>query len=127
VIGPGWLPGYKPRFQRKRTLAYTRQRRRAHARAMKQDSGANVGHTEIVLFDHVPAQFPVATLHARSWTEALRMWIAQHWAWLRPRTIPLAAAVFGMLAVLQSAYYLAHQHDEAEVPYFYIEASPPTP
>lgn len=126
MIGPGWLPGYKPRFARKRTLAYMRQRRRSHSTPNKQEPSTPVVNTEIVLFDHGPTELPVAVVHRGSViTRDLRVWLANMWAWLRPRTIPCAAALFGMLAVMQSAYYLAHQHDDAEVPYFYIEASPP--
>ena len=109
-MGPGSLPGYKPRPQKKRTLVYTRTRRSLPTRAA---------------FDYGPSSVPVAQIHARSTSHALWMSLMTYWAWLRPRTIPFAAAVFGMVAVLQSAYYLAHQHDEAEAPYFYIEASPP--
>ena len=126
MIGPGWLPGYKPRFARKRTLAYTRQRRRSHVPSKPPEASAPVGNTEIVLFDHGPTQLPVAVVvRGSALTRELRVWLANGWAWLRPRAIPCAAALFGMLAVMQSAYYLAHQHDEAEAPYFYIEASPP--
>jgi len=125
VIGPGWLPGYKPRFQRKRTLAYTRQRRRAQLRSPRHDGAPLVGNTDIVLFDHGPTEFPVAVVRGRSLSHDLRVSLAQLWVWLRPRTIPFAAALFGLVAVMNSAYYLAHQHDEAEAPYFYIEASPP--
>lgn len=120
MIGPGWLPGYRPRLQpRKRTLAYTRQRRRSHPRTKKQDGAPRTVNTEIVLFDHGPAEFPVATAVPReprarvvAMLASLERWVRARWDWFKPRTVPCAVAVLGMVAVIASADYLAHQHDD---------------
>ena len=120
MIGPGWLPGYKPRPQRRHTLAYTRsRRRRARTRVIKEASETRVVNTEIVLFDHGPAEFPVATAvprEPRAWAIAiaadLKKWLVARWEWFRPRSVPCAVACLGMLAVLKSADYLAHQHHD---------------
>jgi len=51
-------------------------------------------------------------VHARviALASDLRSWLAARWQWLRPRTVPCAVAGLGMMAVLASADYLAHQH-----------------
>ncbi len=115
MIGPGCLP--RPRALRKRTLAYTRvpRARSRKAKELARASGA-VNH-EIVLFDHGPAEFPVARVMPRDtggralvMLGDLQMWLAARWSWLRPRTIPVIVAVFGMMFVLMSADYLSHPH-----------------
>jgi hypothetical protein len=70
---------------------------------------------EIVIFDHGPVEFPVATVRPREagaralvLVGDLRRWLAARWTWLRPRTIPVLAAMF--VFVLMSADYLAHDH-----------------
>jgi hypothetical protein len=125
VIGPGWLPGYRPRLGqgRKRTLAYTRttsrKRRRSPRALKKQDVAPRAMNTEIVLFDHGPAEFPVATAVPReprarliATLADLKRWVAARWDWFKPRTVPCAVAGLGMVAVIASAHYLAHQHDD---------------
>ena len=119
MIGPGWLPGYRPRRALQRTLAYTRLRRRSRSRVMKQDTSPRVVNTEIVLFDHGPTEFPVATAVPRepraravAMLASLERWLAARWAWLRPRTVPCAVAGLGMMAILASADYLAHHHGD---------------
>jgi hypothetical protein len=42
--------------------------------------------------------------------------MSARWAWFRPRTVPCAVAGLGMVAVIASAHYLAHPHDDARVP-----------
>lgn len=117
MIGPGWLPGLRTRAPRRHTLAYMRGRRRSRARANKQATPAPSVNTEIVLFDHGPAEFPVATAVPRepraraiALAAALERWLLARWHWLKPRTVPCAVAGLGMWAVLASADYLAHQH-----------------
>ena len=120
MIGPGWLPGYRPRLQaRKRTLAYTRQRKRSQQRAKKQDDAPRTMNTEIVLFAHGPAEFPVATAVPReprarvvATLADLQRWVLARWDWFKPRTVPCAVAALGMVAVIASADYLTHQHDD---------------
>ena len=101
MIGPGWLP--KPRAWRKRTLAYTRRRRR---RIKTHASAPQRVHHQAVIFDREPAELPVATLRpreasqrARVLVDHLRHWLAARWMWLRPRTVPVVAAAVGTLLV----------------------------
>ena len=115
MIGPGCMP--RPRALRKRTLAYTRAPRRRSHRAKEVAPDAGTVNHEIVLFDHGPAEFPVARVRPRDTGSLavvmlgdLQLWLAARWSWLRPRAIPVLFAVFGMLFVLMSADYLAHPH-----------------
>lgn len=117
MIGPGWLPG-RPRTPRKHTLAYMRMRRRSRSRVKNSSRFAGPVNTEIVLFDHGPAEFPVATAVPRepraraiALVAAFQRWALARWDWLRPRTVPCAVAALGMIAVIASVNYLAHQHD----------------
>jgi hypothetical protein len=124
MIGPGWLPGARLRpSARKRTLPYTRTRRRARPRMNKQAPIAQVPNTDHVLFDHGPAELPVATTVPRAararvvaLVADLQHWVAARWQWLRPRTVPCAVAGLGMVAVLASADYLAHSHGKNAAP-----------
>ncbi len=123
MIGPGWLPGYKARPPRQRTLAYTRQRRRARDRAKTTGPSPQMPNTDLVLFDHGPTEFPVATAVPRepraraiALVANLERWVAARWAWFRPRTVPCAVAALGMIAVMASVDYLAHQHDDVKAP-----------
>ncbi len=38
----------------------------------------------------------------------LKYWSANHWAWVRPRVIPMLVAVAGMFAVLGATRYLSN-------------------
>lgn len=116
MIGPGWLPGTRLRpNMRKRTLAYTRTRRRARPQANKQAPIAGVPNTEPVLFDHRPAEFPVATTvphapraQAIALAADLRRWLLARWQWFKPRTVPCAVAMLGMIAVIAFSNYLSN-------------------
>jgi hypothetical protein len=73
-----------------------------------------------VAFDHGPAEFPIAIVRPReprarvlALLGDLQRWTFDRWLWLRPRTIPVLAAVAGMILVLMSADYLAHSHGTA--------------
>ncbi len=64
-------------------------------------------------FDHGPAEFPIATLRPRApiatltaWVGDLQRWLVERVAFLRPRTIPLIAAMVGMLGTAAAAHYL---------------------
>jgi hypothetical protein len=125
MIGPGWIPRYRPRglTPLKRTLAYTRGRRRASTRRAPQTRVAGVGMAELVSFDHGPAEFPVAALRPReararvvALVAALQRWLVARWRWFKPRTIPCAVACLGMIAVMVSADYLAHYKSDAHHP-----------
>ena len=118
IVGPGSMPRYRPRALRRPTLAYTRLRKRTYARTNKQARGAATVNTEIVAFDHGPAEFPVAMLRPRHLAAqvtailgALDRWLAARWQWFRPRTVPCAVAALGMMAVMASVDYQAH-HEE---------------
>lgn len=128
MIGPGCLP--RPRAPRKRTLAYTRTPR-ARSRKTKEVARAvgQVNH-EIVLFDHGPAEFPVARVMPRDtpsravvMLDDLQLWLAARWSWFRPRTIPVLVAAFGMLFVLMSADYLSHPHVQPLHAHVYVVPS----
>ncbi len=66
-----------------------------------------------MLFDRI-GELPVATVRRTSRTKVelvaggLAQWFVARWEWLRPRTIPVTVAFLGMLAVIQSANYLAN-------------------
>src|SRR5262249_52083161 len=84
-------------------------------------SPAPAVNTEIVLFDHGPAEFPVASLRPRNTRArvtalvgALEHWLVARWQWFRPRTVPCAVAGLGMIAVIESADYLAHFKDHVQ-------------
>ena len=122
MIGPGSLPRYRPRGVAplsKRTIAYTRTRRKAQRSTQKQARSTSDVNTEIVLFDHGPAEFPVATMRPReararmtALVGALQAWLLARWQWFRPRSIPCAVAALGMIAVIASANYLAHYKED---------------
>ncbi len=91
-------------------------------------------NTDLVLFDHGPAEFPVATAVPRepraraiAVLANVERWFAARWAWFRPRTVPCAVAGLGMIAVMASAHYLAHPHeDDVRVPRVVtIDVTPP--
>ena len=135
MIGPGWIPRYRPRglTPLKRTLAHTRGRRRASTRRAPQTRVAGAGTSELVVFDpvgqsesgllhlgHGPAEFPVAALRPReararvvALLAALQHWLVARWQWFKPRTLPCAVAGLGMMAVMVSADYLAHYKSDA--------------
>ena len=72
MIGPGSLPRYRPRaLLRRPTLAYRRVRKRSRPRANHAAKATPAPHTEIVLFDHGPAEFPLADV-IRCWTEGVQ-------------------------------------------------------
>jgi hypothetical protein len=118
VIGPGWLPRYRPRALKRPTLAYTRlKRRRASPRSQNQARSADVVNTESMLFDPRPAELPVATVRSgQSRTAAfvggLSQWLLARWQWFKPRTVPVAVAALGMFAMIEAAEYLAHAKGE---------------
>jgi hypothetical protein len=133
VIGPGWLPRYRPRglSPLRRTRAYTR--RRTSARTKNQAPRTRPVNTEIVLFDHGPAELPVAAVRPRqararviALVAAFQHWLVAQWRWFRPRTLPCAVAALGMLAMVASADYLAHfkgEHHQVARP-AHIELAP---
>src|SRR5258706_2322780 len=130
-LGPGWLPRYRPRGLRRPTLAYTRMRRRSPSRTIREANSTAPVNNEIVLFDHGPTEFPIATARPRelrsraiAMVAHFQLWLAERWAWLRPRTVPCAVAALGMIAVLASADYLAHANDDQgtrSTPYIHID------
>ena len=120
MIGPGWLPRYRPRALKRPTLAYTRlKRRRASPRSQNQARSAETVNTESMLFDSRPAELPVATVRsgeprARSAAviAGLQRWLLARWQWFKPRTVPVAVAALGMFAMIEAAEYLAHAKGE---------------
>jgi hypothetical protein len=66
-----------------------------------------------MLFNGFPVELPKATLRPttsqarhRAISGLLTQWLAGRWAWLRPRTVPLIAALVGLLAVMAATEYL---------------------
>jgi hypothetical protein len=120
MIGPGSLPRYRPIGLRRPILAYRRKRKRSQPRVKEQTSRTVAGTTELVLFDHGPAEFPVAAVRPReprarmiALVGDLQHWLVAQWQWFRPRTVPVAVAALSMVAILKSAAYLAHQQVES--------------
>ncbi len=112
MIGPGWLPS-RPISRLKRTLSYTRKRRRRQKR--RAETTPRVHHDHTVIFHTGPAEFPVATIvphdgasFARVASADLGRWFTAKWTWFRPRTVPVLVAALGFVAVLASADYLRH-------------------
>lgn len=119
----GSLPRYRPRALKRPALAYTRLRRRRAPRPNRAVAAPRTSSTELAIFAHGPAEFPVATARAReprgrliALAAALQRWFVERWQWLRPRTVPVAFAALGMVAVMKSADYLAHYQDDAAQP-----------
>ena len=114
----GLMPRYRPRGLSplsKRTIAYTRTRRRSNRRREKQARSPARVNTEIVLFDHGPAEFPVAAAVPReprarvvAAIASLQRWLVARWQWFKPRSVPCAVAGLGMIGVLAFSDYLAH-------------------
>lgn len=69
--------------------------------------------TEVMLFDQ-PRELPSATVRRARDAQvglvigALQRWLSQRWRWLKPRAVPVLAALLGMVAVLQAVSYLSH-------------------
>lgn len=120
MIGPGWIPGRPRPLVRKRTLPYTR-RRSSRRRVPKAAPQPRAGDTEVMLFDQV-RELPVATVRRAPRTLLPRLagdlsrWLLARWEWFRPRMIPVAVALVGMLAVLRAVDYLSHPHTGAADP-----------
>ncbi|MEO6777630.1 MAG: hypothetical protein ABI467_32180 [Kofleriaceae bacterium] len=101
---------------KKRTLAYTRvRRRRTKPRAPRIHHDPISYEDQTLIFQSGAIEFPIATLrphdpgsHAHALAGAFVRWFAAQWAWLRPRTVPVMVAAFGLFAVLESANYLRH-------------------
>ena len=93
---------------RRRTLAYTKRRRRSPRR--ERAAPTNVVNDEAMIFDQPPAELPVATVVPRDGKSRLRAdmfaWLSAKWRWFKPRTVPMIVAFVGMLGVIGSANYL---------------------
>ncbi len=65
-----------------------------------------------MLFDQA-RELPIATVLRAPRTGMARtigglsQWLGEHWAWLRPRTVPVLVALVGMFAVLNAVNYLS--------------------
>jgi hypothetical protein len=123
MIGPGWLPSRpRPLCRARRGLgSYTpfawkrrsRRRRPAAEPQIARDPRTPGCDAGITLFDGFPVELPKATLRPttsqarhRAISGLLTQWLAGRWAWLRPRTVPLIAALVGLLAVMAATKYL---------------------
>ncbi|HEY5945978.1 MAG TPA: hypothetical protein VIV40_10835 [Kofleriaceae bacterium] len=124
MIGPGWLPRYRPRGVvplSKRITMYTRRRAKPRRVAAPPDRGGESAYRVDLGVDHgLVAELPVAALRPReargrmiALVAALQSWLVARWQWLRPRSVPCAVAALGMIAVVASANYLAHYNEDA--------------
>ena len=108
MIRVGWLPSLSRPVSRRRTLGYTKRRRRSPRR--ERAASTNVVNDEDMIFDQPPAELPVATVVPRDGKSRLRAdllaWVSAKWQWFKPRTVPMIVAFVGMLAVIGSANYL---------------------
>ncbi len=115
MISPGALgfPLHRP-ISRRRTPPYMRGGRRIRGARPAKKLAARVPEArdaEAVLLFHGPYELPVAMVRsprprARGLVRDLARWLLARWAWLRPRTIPVAVAFAGMLLFLAASDYL---------------------
>jgi hypothetical protein len=127
VIGPGSLPRGLWRPGRKRTLSYTRVRRRSHARVPKLPAGAAATPDNEIVFDRGPHEFPSARLvprdsrgRAAAVVGGLVGWLSARWSWLRPRSLPAIAAIVATVGASVFADFLSRHrqpppHSRAEL------------
>jgi len=98
----------RPRASKKRTPSY--MRRRSPRKPRTGATGVPRPHTEVMIFDHPPAELPVARLRSTetgSWmAAAVRGWIRAGWSWLSPRTVPMLVAAAGLALVVTATHYL---------------------
>src|SRR3954467_8961965 len=113
------MPRYVPRIRKRLTFSYKRPRRSKPRR--KEARRIEHANTEIVAFDHGPAEFPVATIRPRDGGSlavallgALQRWFAARWTWFQPRAAPMIVAALGMVGVIWTADYLAHHLDQPQ-------------
>lgn len=118
MIGPGWMPS-RPRplpGVRRGLWSYTPGYRRPQRARRRGPAGTATVREPVDLPDGeggAPHDLPIARLVAdrsrarhRALGEDLRRWLAQRWAWLRPRSLPIAVALAGLCGVLATAKYL---------------------
>lgn len=107
MIAPGALPRYRARLGGKRGPGL-----RSGSRARRPlPAPRGTADTQIMLFDQ-RAALPVATVASERWgleVIASRLRGARNtaWLWVRPRMLPLAAALVGAAALLASTSYLS--------------------
>jgi hypothetical protein len=106
-------------LKRKRTLPYTGRRSTSAGPDLRSRPRKERAHapravdTGRVLFDP-PRELPTATVvvEPRTFGELLRggiaLWFSERWRWIRPRTIPMAVALVGLLGVVRAVDYLTH-------------------
>jgi hypothetical protein len=126
MIGPGWMPSRPRPRPRPRMLVLFYPRRQRGRRSNAQGPAATQtrsGAPRAKAFDREPdflrldgaqAELPVATLRPsasqpwhRALAGALRCWLAQRWAWIVPRSVPMLVAFAGLVAVLGATKYLS--------------------
>jgi len=116
VIGPGWMPSRPRPLGRRRWLWQYAPRRRSRRRratdAVRPRPDAPAW--EVEAFDGRRVELPTATLRPRHSQDRHRVarrhlagWLSSRWGWLRPRGVPILAALAGMLAVLGATQYLS--------------------
>lgn len=113
MSGPGWMPSRpRPLARLKRGLWMPGYVHRRRTRRQRPAGTATPREPVEPRFDGA-ARLPTATLlPARSEVRSrvvgdLRRWLAPRWGWVRPRALPILAAVLGMFAVIGVEKYLS--------------------
>lgn len=111
MIGPGWMPSRpRPLGRPRRWLwQYTPGYARRRSRRRRSPDAPVRSRPEVCgeAFDGRRAELPTATLRPRRAQDRHRVarrhlagWLAGRWAWLRPRGVPILAALAGLMALL---------------------------
>lgn len=116
MIGPGWMPSQpRPLGRVRRGLVcyarYARRRPRRRTERSQVRDAARSSSPELA-FVGAPAELPIATVLSSSGSQVLagdlQRWLVERWAWLRPRTIPLAVAGVAMMMMLGAVDHLTY-------------------
>ena len=104
MIGVGQLPNrLRPLRKQRRTVAYTRRR----------SPRARTGESAPRELFASPRELPTARVVARPRTLpalvsiGMAAWFSEKWRWLRPRTIPVAVALAGLLGTIEAMNQLS--------------------
>lgn len=118
MIGPGWMPSrprplprvrsglwsYTPGYVRRQRTRRRRSTGTATAREPPDLPERFDGALDLPTARLLPSR---AQPRYRTVSQDLRHWLEHRWAWLRPRSVPMAVALASLFAVLGAAKYLA--------------------
>ena len=111
MITPGSMPNYRTRVAKKK-LSYVRPRRRG--KRSREGLAAREAAALLELASaSMPAELPAARLRVRGVTAAavagsFVAWLRDQARWLRPRAIPAAVALIGLVGLMATTSYIAH-------------------